>query len=96
MPPDTSPTDVRSVRGSKIVALPLGEAGGVGAGAGGLPPVLVVAGGGGVGGDGPLSVPATPLPCDVVRLDVPVKGVDGSSRLQPVTNTTALKSAAGR
>jgi len=94
MPPDTSPTDVLFVRGSKIVALPVGEGGGVGAGAGVVPPVL--AGGGGVGVDVPPSVPATAPPCNVVRLDVPVKGVDGSSRLQPATNAIEVKSTAER
>ncbi len=85
MPPDTSPTDVRFVKGSKIVALPGGEGGGV----------VVVVGGGGVGVDVPAVVPATELP--VVRLDVPVKGVDdGTSRLQLATNAIAVKSAAGR
>lgn len=94
IPPDTSPTEVRFVRGSKIVALPAGEGGGVGVGAGVFPPVL--AGGGGVGVDVPPIVPATELPCAVVRLEVPVKGVDGSSRLQLATNAIAAKSAAGQ
>ena len=86
-PPDTSPTDVRFVKGSKIVALPVGEGGGV---------VVVVVGGGGVGVDVPAVVPAIELPCAVDRLDVPVKGVDGSSRLQLATNAIAVTSAAGR
>ncbi len=66
---------------------PVGEGGGV--------VVVVVVGGGGVGVDVPAVVPATELP--VVRLDVPVKGVDdGTSRLQLATNAIAVKSAAGR
>ena len=76
------------------MALPAGEDGGVGAGAGVFPPVLV--GGGGVGVDVPPVVPTTELPVAVVTLDVPVKGVDGSSRLQLATNAIAVKSAAGR
>ena len=92
--PDTSPTDVRFVRGSKIVALPAGDGGGVGAGAGVFPPVLV--GGGGVGVDVPPAVPTTELPVAVVTLDVPVKGVDGSSRLQLATNAVAASIATGR
>ncbi len=93
-PPVTSPTDVRFVKGSKIVALPAGEGGGVGAGAGGFPPVLVD--GGGVGVEVPPVVPTTELPAAFVTLDVPVKGVDGSSRLQLATSAVAAKIAAWR
>ena len=91
IPPDTSPTDVLFVRGSKIVALPAGEGGG---GAGAFPPVLV--GGGGVGVDVPPVVPTTELPVPFVTLDVPVKGDDGVSRVQPATSASMVKSAAGR
>ena len=79
------------------MALPGGEGGGAGVGVGVVPPVLAGGGaGGGVGVDGPLSVPATALPCPSVRLEVPVKGVDGSSRLQPATNAIAANSGAER
>ena len=76
------------------MAFPAGEGGGVGAGAGVFPPVLV--GGGGVGVDVPPAVPTTELPVAVVTLDVPVKGVDGSSRLQLATNAVAASIAIGR
>ena len=76
------------------MALPAGEGGGAGEDV--VPPVLAGGGGGGAGVDGPLSVPATALPCPSVRLEVPVKGVDGSSRLQPATNAITAKTAVGR
>lgn len=86
-PPDTSPTDVRFVRGSKIVALPAGE---------GVVVVEVGGGGGGVGVDVPPAIPTLPGASDA--LDVPVKGigVDGSSRLQLAKSAVAAKIAAGR
>jgi len=93
IPPDTSPTDVRFVSGSKIVALPAGEGGG-GAGAGTFPPVLV--GGGGVGVDVPPVVPTTELPVPFVTLDVPIKGDAGVSRVQPATNAIAIEIADSR
>ena len=93
IPPDTSPTDVRFVSGSKIVALPAGEGDGVGVGSGVFPPVSV---GGGVGVGVPPVIPGLPVAFDT--LDDPVNGVgvDGSWRLQLQTNAIATKIAAGR
>ena len=95
-PPETSPTDDRFVRGSKIVAPFVGpddggEGVGAGDGAGVFPPVgLPDDGAPGVAVPSPVTAE---LPCTLAKCDAPVTGDGESSTVQLPTKTTATSIA---